>query len=109
MTCQDPPTVDYPKLVECPDCGGLGHYNDNDSKNQCRTCNGDGRYVLDRCPRQFVGSTMAQAVNLSSWATKGHLPEPGGILDQDAWFMSTWGALESETSLIEMERMERNR
>jgi hypothetical protein len=50
---------------------------------------------------------VSGAVNLASWANKGHLPKAGGILDQDAWFMSAWTAFENDISKIE--EMKRDR
>ncbi len=42
-----------------------------------------------------------------SFASKGHLPDSGGILDQDSWFIDAWGILEGEENKIEREKRER--
>lgn len=31
-----------PKMIECPDCGGSGYY-DQDEEEICRLCNGEGK------------------------------------------------------------------
>jgi hypothetical protein len=55
----------------------------------------------------MIGVRIAGAVNLASWANKVHLPLAGGVLDQDAWFMSAWSAFENDVSKIEEDKRSR--
>lgn len=74
---------------------------------QCKACDGRGSYTLTECPRAYVGHKIARAANRCVMANKGHLPDAGGTLDQDAWFMSVYASLESEVVKIDAE--DRNR
>ena len=73
----------------------------------CKVCNGTGSFAVDVCPRDFVGGKIARATNAVSMANKGHLPEAGGVLDQDAWFMSAYNALEADCNKIDAEDAKR--
>lgn len=52
---------------------------------------------------------MTTAINLAGYASKGHLPVAGGLLDQSAWFVDVWSTLESDQSRIDAEQAERRR
>lgn len=69
----------------------------------CKACNGTGTFVVDHCPRDFIGSKIARTANAVMMANKGHLPNAGGMLDQDAWFVSAYNALESDCNKIDAE------
>lgn len=56
----------------------------------------------------MVGSELVEDINLASYAEKGHLPEAGGMLDQEAWFVSLWGTLTTYESRIEEDKRERS-
>lgn len=43
------------------------------------------------------------------YAMKNTLPEAGGLLDQDAKFVHTWQAFESDKQLIDAERMSKQK
>jgi hypothetical protein len=52
---------------------------------------------------------MVRQVNLIVHAMKNTLPESGGLLDQDAKFVHTWQAFESDKQVIDAERMSRKK
>jgi hypothetical protein len=52
---------------------------------------------------------MTQAINMASYAAKGHLPVVGGLLDQSAWFVDLWSTLESDQAQIDNEIAEERR
>lgn len=79
--------------VECPECSGLG----------CEHCE-EGTWRLTECGRKFVGN-LARAINLTSYAEKGILPETGGLLVQSNWFLELWTAVNNEQAAIEQERL----
>ena len=88
---------DYEKgvtMVECPICNGAG---------DCEHCR-EGFFVVDRCPREYMGGEFIQAVNYASMSGKGDWPVPGGLLDQAAWFLQLKQELESEQNRIEADR-----
>jgi len=51
---------------------------------------------------------MMHDLNLSVHASKGLLPEVGGILDQDAKFIHTWQAFQADKDLILEERRQKH-
>jgi hypothetical protein len=51
---------------------------------------------------------MTYDLNLAVHASKGLLPESGGILDQDAKFIHTWQSFQADKDLILEERRQRN-
>jgi len=55
----------------------------------------------------MLGSELVEDINLASFAEKGHLPEPGGMLNQEAWFVSLWSTLQGDENKIEREQRER--
>ncbi len=99
--CRDAPDELNSIEIECVVCDGL----DTD----CQACGGGGRFAVDRCPREFVGGEVTDAINLISHAEKGNFPVAGGTLDQSAWFMGVMDRLQSDQSKIDAERMERMR
>ncbi len=72
----------------------------------CTQCGGRGYWVLDGCPKQFVGD-LAQYINLAAVAAKGILPVQGGLIDQSHWFFDLWQALENDQNRIDADRLER--
>ncbi len=44
---------------------------------------------------------------MAGFATKGHLPEEGGLLNQEAWFIDMWSTLNEDQAKIENEIRER--
>ena len=92
--CENEPSQAMPISVPCPRCEGGG----------CEACDSRGTFDLVECPRQYVGHRISSAANLARFAGQGILPEPGGLLDQDAWTISVWNHLESDTQRIEEER-----
>lgn len=93
-----------PAGIECIACNGSGI---GDERKDCIECEGKGVFELTECPRVYVGRAMTDEINLASWAQKGHLPEPGGMLDQPAWFVDMWGALDQDQNQIEADRRKR--
>lgn len=90
--------------MECVSCEGSGTI----GSEQCDECNGTGFITLTQCPRKLVGNELVEDINLASYAEKGHLPESGGMLDQEAWFVSLWGTLAADEQTIEQERRGRS-
>ena len=89
-------------------CEGAGQLTDNEGeKTDCETCNGYGRFDLTSCPRQYVGPELSDEINLIAFANKGHLPEPGGLLDQPAKFVTVWRTLEADQNTIDQARREK--
>ena len=89
--------------MECVSCEGSGTI----GTNKCDECNGTGFFTLTECPQKLLGSELVEDINLASYAEKGHLPEHGGMLNQEAWFVSLWGTLASDESRIEQDKRER--
>lgn len=87
-------------------CDGTGKGKEN---KECEDCKGTRYFVLDHCPRKFIGTEITNEINLAGFASKGHLPEPGGMLDQDAWFVDMWSVLSEDQSKIEEEIRKRNK
>lgn len=85
-------------------CDGFGRMDDK----PCPICNGEGVLAVNECPREMVGQDIASAINLAGLAIRGHLPESGGTLDQDAWFMSVWSVFEGDKNKIDEERRKRS-
>ena len=106
-SCRDPASEEEPLEPECPVCDGHGTIQDGIETTECVHCNG-GRFQITQCPRKYVGSEITQAINLASFAIRGHLPVLGGMIDQDAWFVSVWSALEEDQIKIDQERRGKN-
>jgi len=86
-------------------CEETGRRGDGD---KCEMCSGTGVMEIQGCPQRYVAS-ICEAINLAGHAGKGLLPVVGGMLDQAAWFVSAWQALESDQNKIDEERSKRSR
>lgn len=78
--------------VQCTACEGQG----------CEACV-QGYMQITTCPKEFVGE-------LSEWiwlTGENYLPEPGGLLDQPAWFLDLKQNLQAEENAIDEERLKR--
>lgn len=75
--------------IECPLCNGNG----------CNECN-DGFFMLDKCPREYIGDEFTMAVNLATQSGQGDWPVVGGLLDQSSWFMSLKQHLDYDISRV---------
>jgi len=93
--CRDAPTPECPAEIECGECQGEG----------CPHCD-QGHWRLESCPREYLDSETWQAVMFAGDADRGHLPLPGGLLDQSAWFVELQRQLRSEVARVDAERME---
>ncbi len=80
-------------VVQCPQCEGSG----------CDQCHRGG-IDIGRCPREYVGSKIARAVNIASQCGNGTWPIEGGLLRQSAWFMDLKNRLDSDEARIDRER-----
>lgn len=83
---------------------------------QCWNCEGEGceycehgYHFIRQCPIEHIGSRLIREVNMIVYAMKNTLPEAGGLLDQDAKFVHTWQAFESDKQLIDAERMSKQK
>lgn len=90
--------------MECVSCEGTGKGYD---LTKCEECNGDGFFILNECPRKILGNEITEEINMAGFATKGHLPEEGGLLNQEAWFIDMWSTLNEDQAKIENEIRER--
>ena len=95
MQC-DAPNDDNPIPIVCPYCEGEG----------CKECD-KGMFEVNQCPMHYIGSQLTRDINLTIFASDGHLPEGGGILDQDAKFLYTWQAFRHDVNKIQNDRRER--
>lgn len=66
-------------------------------------------FEVEGCPKKYVGSEMAMAINYAAFAQKGQWPILGGTLDQAAWFVSLVASLDAEQNKIDVEEAERFR
>lgn len=73
----------------------------------CPTCDGTGVMTVDGCPQKYVAD-ICDAINLAGHAGSGLLPVAGAILDQSAWFLACWQALEADQHKIDEERTNRS-
>lgn len=62
---------------------------------------------ITSCPKAMIDSDIMDAINLSTLAEKGFLPEHGGLLDQDSFWLNVWMRLARDTSKIEQEQRAR--
>lgn len=62
---------------DCPSCHKRG----------CKECGGTGRFVIDKCPREFVGSAFNDLFRYAAMFERGLPPIAGGVLDQSPWFL----------------------
>ena len=58
-----------------------------------------------QCCQDYVGELWRE-IKYASLADK-HLPQAGGLLDQSAWFLELWVALQNEQTRIEKERQDK--
>lgn len=84
-------------------CEGFGPVGNS---GECGTCKGTGVMAIDGCPQKYVAD-ICDAVNLAGHAGNGLLPVAGGMMDQAAWFIQCWQALESDQQKIDDERTNR--
>lgn len=88
--------------IGCPVCDETGQ----GPGGRCEYCR-DGYFLLDHCPREFIGFGFAEAVNLAGMSGGGDWPVTGGLLDQSAWFVNLKRVLDNEQGRIQIEQMER--
>jgi hypothetical protein len=60
-----------------------------------------------KCPREIIGASMIQNINLFTFASQGLLPRSGGMLDQDAWFVDAWVHFQGDVQELEHEQRKR--
>lgn len=48
-----------------------------------------------RCPLFYIDAGVLETIQLWKWSRKGHLPEPGGVLDQPMKLMESIDVLDS--------------
>ncbi len=81
----DCPSDLEPAEIECPECGGNG----------CVECDDTGVFELRSCPQRFVGDLMYDVLHYAALFEKGITPVEGGALDQTNWFVAAarfaWG------------------
>lgn len=94
-----------PVQVPCVSCDQTGLTTEN---KPCEDCNGTGLFSVTECPKQFVGHRVSIASNALSYVDKGILPDAGGLLDQEAWTVAAWDALQSDVASIEEEKRRLN-
>ena len=85
-------------LIRCTYCDGQG----------CTECR-NGDFLLEECPKSFVGHEMNRAINLCAMADKGFLPVHGGMLDQSEWFSQIYHVITNELNEIEAAEAEQLR
>ena len=85
-------------MIECPVCGGGG----------CDQCS-DGKFRIEQCPRDMMGSRFVRLVNLAAVCGGGDWPVAGGLLDQSASFLALKQRLDSEINQIDHEELERGK
>ena len=90
--------------IECVVCEGLGLI---ESDTECDRCNGRGSVEITTCPKAMIDYDMMDTINLATFAEKGFLPEPGGILDQNVHWLNVWSRLSRDTAKIENQQRER--
>lgn len=69
---------------------------------ECEHCD-HGTFLLNQCPRTFVGEEMTKAINLAGMCGKGDWPMAGGLFEQSAWFIDLKQAIEQERRSIQAE------
>ena len=94
-SCFDAPTEAETIEIACPECEEMG--------GECAVCGGEGTIVIDRCPREFVGWDMSDAVGYAIHADKGQWPVAGGLLDQSWWFLELYSRFTGDVNRIEAE------
>lgn len=91
-----------PAVFECPVCGGEGET----AAGVCEACDG-GDFEVSQCPREFLGLDMIESINIAGSCSNGYMPVEGGLMDQSAWFISLWQALNSDQAKIQQEQIDR--
>ena len=88
--------------LECPACNGTGK---DSFGGLCEHCD-DGMFALTRCPREYIGIEITDAINLAAICGSGDWPITGGLLEQSAWFLDLKQTLEGEHNKIDAAKME---
>jgi hypothetical protein len=74
------------------------------AKKPCIDCEGRGISRRKRCPESMSTPFGHQMVTLASFFRRGHLPGPGGVLDQGAKTMEFLSLAVGEIEMIESSR-----
>lgn len=67
----------------------------------CPDCAGENLIVIKRCPWSMITAAHRELVQLSMLVEFGHLPGPGGWLNQPAVFVAAWNVIQSEKARID--------
>lgn len=70
----------------------------------CERCGGGGDATYKRCPASMIDAPTRELMRAYKLMKDGHLPVPGGMLDQSRCFMRWVGVIDSERGAIEEER-----
>lgn len=73
----------------------------------CAECSGEGLFHLVGCPAEFVTADVWEAIRLTRFAERGHLPVAGGVLDQTAVWSDAMRFIQSEDREIDAARRKR--
>lgn len=79
--------------ILCCGCSGKG----------CRHCNHRGQVELPRCPKQYVGRDVSEALFYADLWKKGMPPNAGGVLDQMNWLVEASAFIWSEQADLKAE------
>ena len=80
----------------CPRCSG--------SDDACDRCGGGGDATYLRCPQSMIDAETRALMQSYKHFKEGHLPAPGGALDQSRSFLRCVQVIDSERGVIEEER-----
>ncbi len=94
--CRTLSTDKDPIEIECPSCNG----------HSCEKCN-DGYVRLDGCPTAYC-SEIYTALDVIDMINKGHLPSPGGTMDQSASIIHATHWFNSEEAKVRNEQFSRH-
>lgn len=83
--------------IDCPAC-------DDILGSSCPHCE-DGQYPIRRCPMKLLGSSEVRAVQDFALLKLGHLPRPGGFMDQPAPWVAKMEHLMAASGRIESDRI----
>ena len=72
--------------------------------NGCKECDGYGRVVITEPPK--VPEDIWETLMYTHWLEKGITPVEGGLLSQDAWFVSAATFVSNEGELIKAELLD---
>ena len=67
---------------------------------ECPDCGGTNEIKVKRCPWSLITAEHRQLVQLVMLVECGHLPGPGGWLDQPAVFIAAWNVIAAEKARI---------